>query len=162
MLHLIVSRLPPPLHRTALRLAHAIRIRWWTIRRPLLVGVRVLAVNAVGEVLLVRHSYGSRRWTLPGGGVARGETLIAAAARELAEETACTLVRPVEIAVTQRNWHGANNVVHVIAGHTGDTPRPDGREILAARCFAPDALPTDINRGLAEQLAGWLAVSSSK
>ena len=163
MFHLIARRLlPAPLHRFALRCAHALRIRWWQLRRPLLEGCRVLAVNPQGEVLLVRHSYGSNRWMLPGGGIAGGETPIAAATRELAEETACTLVRPVEIAVTRSNWHGADNVVHVIAGHTDCTPRADGREILAARCFAPGDLPRDINRGLAEQLPGWLGVTASE
>lgn len=148
--------LPAPLHRLALRLAHATRVSWWWIRRPHLLGCSVLAVNPAGEVMLVSHSYGSRLWTLPGGGVARGEAPMAAALRELTEETDCTLTCPIEVAVTRRRLHGARNVVHVIAGYTSDTPRPDGREILAARWFAPGALPPDISPGLAERLPGWL------
>jgi 8-oxo-dGTP diphosphatase len=41
-----------------------------------------------GEVLLVRHEKGGRSyWLVPGGGVDAGETMVAAAARELLEET---------------------------------------------------------------------------
>jgi ADP-ribose pyrophosphatase YjhB (NUDIX family) len=137
-------------------LAHAVRVRWWRLRRPLVEGCRVLAVNPGGEVLLVRHSYGARHWMLPGGGMAHGETPVAAATRELFEETACVLTGAVEVAVTHRVVHGATNISHVIAGRTSSVPRPDGREIVDARYFAPNALPPDISRSLAENLAGWL------
>ncbi|MFI5286151.1 MAG: NUDIX domain-containing protein [Candidatus Dormibacteria bacterium] len=41
-----------------------------------------------GEVLLVRHEKGGRSyWLVPGGGVDAGETMVAAATRELLEET---------------------------------------------------------------------------
>jgi len=41
-----------------------------------------------GEVLLVRHEKGSRSyWLVPGGGVDTGETMVAAGAREVLEET---------------------------------------------------------------------------
>jgi 8-oxo-dGTP pyrophosphatase MutT (NUDIX family) len=156
MLHLITRLLPPSLHRLALPLAHAIRIVWWRVRRPVVVGCRVLAVNPQGEVLLVRHSYGSSQWMLPGGGVARGEAPIVAAVRELAEETACTLTHPVELTVTRRQWQGTAHVQHVIAGRIDDTPHADGREIVAAQCFALGALPGDISRSLMVNLPIWV------
>ncbi len=162
MLQLIASRLPAPLHRLVLRLAHYIRMRWWRYRRLPVVGCRVVAVNSLGEVLLVRHSYGSRHWMLPGGGVAPGEMPIAAAIRELAEETACTLIGPIEVSVIRHDWQGVSNVVHVIAGRTGDTPRPDGREIVATRCFALTALPVDIGESLAENLSAWVSLVGSE
>ncbi len=163
MLHIILYHaLPAPLHRLALRLAHALRICWWRLHRPLLMGCRVLAVNPLGQVLLVRHSYGSPHWTLPGGGLARGETPIAAATRELSEETACTLSDAVQVVVTRGIWHGATNVVHVIAGRTSDTPRPDGRETVAARWFALADLPVDIDRNLAANLPEWLSILASE
>ncbi len=41
-----------------------------------------------GEVLLVRHEKGGRSyWLVPGGGVDAGETMVAAGAREVHEET---------------------------------------------------------------------------
>ena len=122
----------------------------------------MLAVNPGGEVLLIRHSYGSPSWMLPGGGVRRGEAPITAALRELAEETACTLSGATEVAITRRTLHGATNVVHIIAGRTSDTPRADGREIVAARCFPLTSLPHDISPRLAKNLQGWLKTAPRK
>jgi len=51
-------------------------------------GVKVMAFNPAGELLLIRNTYGSRHlFMLPGGGIERGETPAEAAARELQEET---------------------------------------------------------------------------
>jgi 8-oxo-dGTP pyrophosphatase MutT (NUDIX family) len=48
--------------------------------------VRVM-VLAEGRVLLQRSSFGPQRWSLPGGGVEKGESLQLAALREVFEET---------------------------------------------------------------------------
>lgn len=48
--------------------------------------VRVMVVRG-DELLLQKTSYGKQLWSLPGGGVDRSESYIAAATRELAEET---------------------------------------------------------------------------
>lgn len=62
-------------------------LHWWfLLRRPLTLGVRIIAKNDLGHVLLVRHTYVSG-WHLPGGGVELGETLLQAAEKELWEET---------------------------------------------------------------------------
>lgn len=157
MLHLI----PPPLHRRLFRLAHALRTRWWRIRKPRVEGCRVLAFDADGRVLLVRHSYGSGKWMPPGGGVGRGESALAAAMRELREETGCNLTEPEPIAEVVEQLHGAGNRVHVIAGRTGDAPKPDGREIIEVAFFAPDALPAAMPAQLVRDLPGWIAAAKA-
>lgn len=153
--------IPPPLHRALLVQAHRLRVVWWRIRKPLLIGCRVLAFDAAGRVLLVRHSYGSGRWMLPGGGVARGEEPVAAALRELAEETGCALRDPREIAVIEEPLAGTTNRVHVITGQALGAPQGDGREIVEARFFAPGALPPDLARQLRANLADWIRTAKA-
>jgi 8-oxo-dGTP pyrophosphatase MutT (NUDIX family) len=151
--------IPPPLLRALLVQAHRVRLVWWRLRKPLLIGCRVLAFDGEGRVLLVRHSYGSGRWLLPGGGVARGETALMAAIRELGEETACALEDPREIAVIEEPLAGTVNRVHVITGRVRGIARGDGREIVAAEFFALDALPAELAQQLERHLADWVALA---
>jgi len=157
VLHLI----PAPAHRLSLRLAHALRKRWWRLARPRLAGCRVLALDAEARVLLVRHSYGPDHWTPPGGGLGRGEDPLEAARRELLEETACRLEMATSIAVIEENLHGAGNSVHVIAGLTRDLPRPDGREIVDAQFFAIDGLPQAISARMRMRLPDWITAAKA-
>ncbi|HSW81575.1 MAG TPA: NUDIX hydrolase [Candidatus Saccharimonas sp.] len=53
--------------------------------------VRVLLLNPAGEVLLVRSWLGHQSWSLPGGGLQRGEVPLDAAIREIKEETGLTV-----------------------------------------------------------------------
>jgi mutator protein MutT len=61
--------------------------------RPI-VGVGAVVLNAAGQVLLVRRAHEPLKgeWSLPGGGVEIGETLEAAVARELFEETGLRII----------------------------------------------------------------------
>lgn len=153
MLHLI----PAPLHRAALRLAHALRKRWWRVRAPRIAGCRVIALDERGRVLLVRHSYGSGAWMPPGGGLGRREAPMVAALRELVEETGCLLDGAIEVTRVSEQLHGAGNRVHVIAGRTMSTPAIDRREIIEAAFFALDALPDPMPPSLRRDLPGWVA-----
>jgi ADP-ribose pyrophosphatase YjhB (NUDIX family) len=137
MLHLI----PPALHRAGLRLAHAMRKRWWRLAKPRLDGVTMIARNSDGHVLLVRHTYGSGLWTLPGGGRRRGEPHKVAAAREFAEELGCALEALEAAGVHHSSFHGAHLTRHLFTGNIDRTPIPDQREVAEAQFFAPDHLP---------------------
>ena len=125
------------------------------VARPRIEGCRVIALNHAGQVLLVRHAYGSRAWMPPGGGVKPGEDPVLAGCREFEEEIGCRLMGAGKVGTTLDNLHGAGNLVHVITGTCHGTPRPDGREIAEARFFALDALPQDLASGLAERLPQW-------
>lgn len=153
MLHLI----PAPLHRAGLRLAHALRKRWWRLRKPRLQGCRVLAIDGAGRILLIRHSYGSGQWMPPSGGLRRGEEPLVAAVRELREEAGCGLDAATQVALIVEALHGTGNAVHVIAGRASGAVRPDGREVIAAAFFTLDALPGDMPAGLRADLPGWVA-----
>ena len=155
MLYLI----PAPAHRVVLQIAHGVRRRWWFVRRPRLSGCRVLAFDMEGRVLLVRHSYGSGKWMPPGGGLQRGEDPLAAAERELLEETGCTLQWAAQIEFAEERLHGTGNFVHVIAGDTRDAPLADGREIIEARFFAATQLPEAMPRLFRARLPEWITAA---
>lgn len=120
-------------------------------------GVRILALDPDGRLLLVRHSYGSDKWMPPGGGLGRAEDPLTAAVREMMEETGCVLTDSRLVTVSEEDLHGSQNGVHVVVGSTQGVPRPDGREILEAEFFSLDALPDYMPHGLADQLREWLS-----
>ncbi|MBS0482279.1 MAG: NUDIX domain-containing protein [Proteobacteria bacterium] len=134
---------------------------WWRLRKPRLTGCRVLALDERGWVLLVRHSYGSGRWMLPGGGVGRRENPLAAAQRELREEVGCTLDDPRQFDQLDEPLSGTVNQVHLIGGRIVGTPRPDGREIVEAVFFDPAALPGDMALTVARGLPGWITAAKA-
>jgi 8-oxo-dGTP pyrophosphatase MutT (NUDIX family) len=152
----MLQRIPAPLHRAGLQFAHAARKLWWAMRRPQLIGCRVLALDMAGCVLLVRHSYGSGRWSMPGGGVGRNEDPVTAALRELREETGFTLIDARELMVAVEQLSGARNQVHIVAGKASGKLQPDGREVIEARFFPPDGLPEDTASGLARHIPTWI------
>lgn len=156
MLHLI----PASLHRLAYRIAHALRKCWWRIARPRLYGVRVLAIDPEGRVLLVRHSYGSGRWSPPGGGMRKGEDACVAGLRELREETGCTIDGIYEIAVVEERLHGTANVVRIVGGPVVGTPHANLREIVETRFCALDALPEAMPPYLRAGLPGWITAAT--
>lgn len=126
-------------------------------RHRVTLGVRVLVTDAAGAVLLVRHSY-TPGWHLPGGAVDPGESLAAAAARELLEETGLTLAAPAElVAVYARLRLRTSDHVALLRGRAwSGTPSANGWEIREIRFFPIDRLPdgvTPATRRRIEELA---------
>jgi ADP-ribose pyrophosphatase YjhB (NUDIX family) len=154
---LLLTWLPKPLHRMLYRLAHVVRAQVWRIWKPRLSGVRVLALDGEGQLLLVRHSYGTDAWMPPGGGLRKNEDPVLAGMRELLEETGCRLHGARLLTIQSEDLHGASNHVRVVAGIAVGTPVPDGREILEAAFFALHALPEPLLRGHREALPAWVA-----
>lgn len=152
----LLTGIPAPLHRLLYRLAHWGRRQVWKVWHPTVGGVRVLGLDARAQVLLIRHSYGSGKWMLPGGGLRKGEDPLVAAARELQEETGCFLHGAREVHVDAEDLHGARNIVHLVAGRLEGVPKADQREIIEARLFPSDNLPAEMPDYLAEALPQWL------
>ena len=151
--------IPGPLHRAGLVVAHAVRVRWWRIRKPLLLGCRVLAFDDEDRVLLIRHSYGSGRWMLPGGGVGRGEDPLAAALRELREEVGCQLADARLFDAVDEPLFGTVNRVFLVCGRLVGTPRPDGREVIEALFHAASDLPDNLSPTLDQGLIDWITAA---
>ena len=154
-----LNHLPAPLHIAGLRLAHALRRRWWRLARRLgrapVRGCRVLVLDPEERVLLIRHSYGERHWTLPGGGLDRGEDVLEAAAREVREECGCRIAECLLLGQGPGPRDGLHEV-WLVAGWSADAAMADGREIAAAGFFALEALPEPLSPRLATNLADYL------
>lgn len=143
-------------YRTALRIGNWIRRRWWGtgLARPHV--CRALAVDQSGRVLMVRHSYGAPRWSLPGGGISRGEVAVEAAMRELREETGCRLSQARLLTCFEERVRRTTVRVSLIGGRLEGHPCADGREIVEVALFALDALPAESFTGMADTIRDWL------
>ena len=138
-------------------LAIGLRRVFWSIRRPVNVGVRALIV-CDGAVLLVRHRAGREPWGLPGGGVARYERLAEAARREAQEETG-VMVRVERLLGIYDNFHdGFSNYVAVfICAPLGEPRRLRSLEIAEARFFPLSTPPDGLDRGSRRRIAEYVA-----
>jgi 8-oxo-dGTP pyrophosphatase MutT (NUDIX family) len=124
------------------------RVAWRLIQlRSMLLPGRGRGVKCVlthgDRVLLVRHTYGSRRtWYVPGGAVRRHEDPLAAAAREMHEELGLRDLELRELTTSDMRLERVS--VRLTALHAelpGLSVEPDPIEIAQAAWFAFDALP---------------------
>lgn len=120
---------------------------WWRFRRPMTLGVRVIATDGEGRVALIRHSY-AHGWHLPGGGVERGETVIEAARREAAEESGVHAhsLSLFGVYSNHANYRG-DHIVVFRAGDWEAVAPLEGFEIAERGWFSPDKLPEDATNG---------------
>lgn len=121
--------------------------------RGMTLGVRGVATDAEGRVLLVRHTY-LAGWWLPGGGVDRGETTHDAVVREMREETgliATGAPRLISVHSNERFFRGDHVLIFAIGPHTMGERSSHG-EIAEIGWFALDALPEDTHRATRARL----------
>ncbi len=126
---------------------------WWRVRRPMTLGVRVIACDENKRVLLIRHTYADG-WHLPGGGVDHGETALQAALRELAEEGGVAADDAHVVGFYSNHTRFKND--HIVL-YRADEWRPcaphDNGEIAERGFFAMEALPTGVTLGTRRRLA---------
>lgn len=132
---------------------------WFRLKRGLTLGVRGLATDAEGRVLLIQHTY-VPGWHLPGGGVERRETAELALVREMREEAGVRVLgRPVLLSIhsNEPNHRGDHVLLYRVQAWEPCAPAAQG-EIHEIGWFAPDALPettTDATRRrIAQALSG--------
>ncbi|MBB3034919.1 NUDIX hydrolase [Alteriqipengyuania lutimaris] len=146
---MLIEFLPRPLARFGLRIAHRLRHRWRRLAKPQLRGVCVFLHDPQGRMLFVRHAYGPDVWTLPGGGIDRGEEPEAAARREMREELGVTLSDLRSAGTLDETISGAPHVAFLYTATVDQVPEPDGREIVEIR-FAPAGDPPQPLGSIAE------------
>lgn len=135
------------------------------LRRDLLV-VAAILMDRQGRVLLVANDWGRRgrvRYTLPGGMVEAGETLLTAVEREVQEETGLR-VRAIQhlaylVQVEDARRHERTLAVAFRAEYEGllNPKDPDGH-VVEARFFTAEevAVKLDEHRPLLEPLMDYL------
>ncbi|ANK12829.1 NUDIX hydrolase [Erythrobacter neustonensis] len=153
----MLGLIPAPVHRALMPLAHALRHRWRRWRKRPIAGVSVIVTNLTGDVLLLKHSYGPDVWSLPGGGLARGEDPVAAARREVFEEIGVELARIDPVARLDEVLSGSPHTAHVFAAVCDRQPAPDRREVIEARFFPSHSLPEPLGRTTRARIAAWRA-----
>ena len=107
------------------------------------VGVFASIFDVSGRILLVRHAYGSRQWTTPGGRVEHGESPLIALQRELIEEIACE-VRIAHLIGVYAKPYRDDLVLSFFAELVQGTPRACLPEISEIAFFAREELPREI------------------
>jgi ADP-ribose pyrophosphatase YjhB (NUDIX family) len=127
---------------------------WWRFSRPMTLGVRVIATDEAGRVLLVRHTY-SPGWHFPGGGVEHGESIAQAAHRELMEEGGVEPTAPLKLVGFYANHKSFPNdhVALFRAEAWMPCPTKENGEIAERGFFAVDALPEGVRAGTKRRIA---------
>jgi ADP-ribose pyrophosphatase YjhB (NUDIX family) len=128
---------------------------YWRLRRGMTLGVQAAIMKEGREVLLVRHGY-QPGWHFPGGGVEWRETLIAALAREVEEETGVIVKGTPALHGIFANFHvSPSDHVALFVVRDWEQPRtpPPSFEIQEQRFFPVSGPPPDIGRGTKRRLA---------
>jgi len=148
MLHLI----PAWLHRLAMPPANLVRRAWLRISKTDVYGVSLVGFDAEDRLLLVRHSYGTTKWSMPAGGMHRSEDPEAAIRREIHEELGVGLHDLRLVQQREEMLYGARNHVWLFTARVTDTLRPDNREVTHAHFFALDQLPEALEKRVRPRL----------
>ena len=103
-------------------------------------GVFAAIFDDQGRLLCVRHNYGDGRWSLPGGGIEDGETVVAGLRREVREETGLE-VEPDRLITSYSRPEPGRQSVLIRCKVTGGKLIASNSEISEVRFFACDELP---------------------
>lgn len=127
---------------------------WWRMRRGMTLGVRGVALDAQGCILLVRHTYAAG-WHLPGGGVESGEAAIDSIMREMIEEGGVEATAPpalVGFFSNHTNFPNDHIALYRFDAWRPCPPSSEG-EIAERGFFAADALPEGVTKGTRRRIA---------
>ena len=128
---------------------------YWLLRRPDQHGVKCLLTDRDDRVLLVRHTYGSRAWDLPGGSLKRGEPPVDAARREMEEELGVRDAPWRPLGEIRGGVNRRRDTIHIFGAEVdGATLTPNAVELAATAWFDRGRLPLDTGPYLGPILTG--------
>ncbi|MCX5376697.1 NUDIX domain-containing protein [Streptomyces sp. NBC_00091] len=137
------------MHKLIARIWRIIRgpMQWrvlWLAHAKFMVGVTGIVRDDQGRVLLLRHRMWpeGRQWGLPTGYAVKGEEFGATVAREVKEETGLD-VKAGRL-VNLNSGYKLRVEVAYEASFVGGEITTDSFEILEARWFSPDELPSGL------------------
>jgi 8-oxo-dGTP pyrophosphatase MutT (NUDIX family) len=130
--------------RAGYRVAYVILATVWRVAGRAPGGVKCVILRG-DDVLLVRHTYGPKRWELPGGGRRPREEPAAAARRETREEVGADVTDWTALEPLHTRIGRARVTLHPFITRVDElVPERDEVEIAQARFFPVDALPAPI------------------
>jgi 8-oxo-dGTP pyrophosphatase MutT (NUDIX family) len=134
------------LHRLGYRLAYRALRAYWFLLRPSTSGVKCVLTDG-DRVLLVRHTYGDRRWDLPGGTLKPGEDPEQAARREIAEELGLELAELISLGELRVRADHRDDLLHCFQAEMRDPPLAlELAELSTAVWFSRRQLPDQLAR----------------
>jgi 8-oxo-dGTP pyrophosphatase MutT (NUDIX family) len=135
---------PVAARRLAYRAAYRTLQVSWLVRRPDKRGVKCLLVHR-DRLLLVRHTYGDRRWDLPGGALKRGEAPLSAAQREMHEELGVQTSQWTSLGTVEGIFHHRRDTIHCFRAEL-QSPAIELNlgELQTASWYAAADLPPDL------------------
>ena len=137
-------QLPVALRRLAYRAAYRGLQLAWAVKPPTKSGVKCILTDG-DQILLVRHTYGNRRWDLPGGSPKRREPPLSAARREMREELGIEIAEFSELGLVHGSRRGRRAPVHCMQAElSAPAITIDRGELSAARWFLRTGLPSDL------------------
>lgn len=141
------------LQRLGYRVAYRGLRVYWFLLRPSTSGVKCVLTDR-GRVLLVRHTYGDRRWDLPGGTLRHGEDPERAVRREMAEELGLELGELVSLGSLQIRVDHRNDRLHCFQAELREPALTlELAELSAAQWFSREQLPRELARFVGPVLA---------
>lgn len=114
---------------------------YWYVFRPKTHGAKVLLIRG-REILLIRNTYGSGKWNLPGGRIEKGERPVNALVREVKEELDIEVYEPYFMGVVMSSREYKKDTVYCFLCKVTERDFViDQDEIVEAQWFTLDELP---------------------